>query len=175
MYITPMNIVKNNKIVSEKKIKKPNILYVILKRKNGNISSWWSPEKENDKYYSSVLDDKRHIYSFLELKSARNCLSFLQKYKQVNNTYPELHSLLLKKEEDDEIYTQQETIYSLTTRCLLNNIGLMGISSFEYTFYEKYLSQKNVFNISMSAIDLLENESISQIEHIDNLNYLLDI
>jgi hypothetical protein len=51
----------------------------------------------------------------------------------------------------------------------------MGISSFEYTFYEKYLSQKNVFNISMSAIDLLENESISQIEHIDNLNYLLDI
>jgi hypothetical protein len=175
MYLIEMNIVKNNKVLSQKQIKKPNILHVIRKKPFLKQSSWWSLEKENDRYYSSILNDKRHIYSFLDSGSSKNCLSFLQKYKQVNNRYPELNCLLSKEEEQGEIYIEQETIYALRTRCLLNNIGLIGISSFEYTFYEKYLSQKNVFNISMSAIDLLENESVLPIEHIDNLNYLLDI
>jgi hypothetical protein len=170
-----MDIIKNNKILSQKQIKKPNVLHVIRKRVNLDVSSWWSSEKENDKYYSSILNDKRYIYSFFDLQSSKNCLSFLQKYKQVNNTYPELHSLLKRDDEPGEIYIDTETIYALTTRSLLNNIGLIGISSFDYTFYEKYLSKKNVFNISISAVDLLENESISETEHIDNLNYLLDI
>jgi hypothetical protein len=44
----------------------------------------------------------------------------------------------------------------------------------DYTFIDSFLGQKNVFNLSISAIDLLEDISLDNSEHIEHLNYLLD-
>ena len=72
------------------------------------------------------------------------------------------------------VYIDEEYLEGLKQRCLLNGIGLIGISNFEYTFIDHFLTKKNVFNLNVSAIDLLENENINCDQQIDNLNYLLD-
>ena len=61
----------------------------------------------------------------------------------------------------------------LKKRCLLNGIGLIGISEFEYNFVETFVGAKNIFNLNLSAVDLLQNEECKNFEYIDNLNYLL--
>jgi hypothetical protein len=59
-------------------------------------------------------------------------------------------------------------------RCLVNNIGLIGISSFEYTFYDQELNKKNIFDLNISSIDLLSEEKQENNKVIENLNELLD-
>ena len=70
---------KMNKVNSTLK-KKNNLVYVIRKKNIPHLS-WW--ENRGDTYYSSILkdksnaNDKRSIYSFMDNKSATNCLSFI--------------------------------------------------------------------------------------------------
>jgi hypothetical protein len=156
---------------------KPNILTVIRKRNEvTKYVSWWTPEKNKDTYYSSVLNDKQCIYSFLNTKSAYDCIEFLKSYKKINDTYPGLYPLNEPGNIKDsgEVYLETDTLYSLRNNCLLNSIGLVGIHSFDYTFYQSYLGKKNVFNLSISAVDLLEDEEIVTKKQINHLNYLLD-
>ena len=99
----------------------------------------------------------------------------IKKYKLINGKYPQHVSTNTQQiDQESEVYIDLEPIESLKTRCLLNNIGLIGITNFEYTFYETYLNQKNVFNVTMSGSDLLEKETIDSETKIDHLNYLLD-
>jgi hypothetical protein len=155
-------------------IKPPSVLKIIRKKEVIKNTSCWRPGEEE--YYSSYLNDQRFIYSFLNLSAAKNCYSFLKKYKEVNKVYPDLHGTILKKKEEDFfIYIDDEPLITLKKRCLLNNIGLVGISSFDYTYNNYLIGKKNVFNLNFSAVDLLENESLKLPDQIENLNYLLDI
>jgi hypothetical protein len=169
------------KLRSSVGVKQPKILKVIRKVEpaTNGMGPWWSMAPKDDRYYSSMLNDKQYIYSFLTPASAENCLSFLKKFKEVNKRYPDLSDERLKirkpNQSDFNIYIQDETIWSLKERCLCNNIGLVGITFFEYTYVDSFLGQKNVFNLSISAIDLLENESLDKEGQIEHFNYLLDI
>jgi hypothetical protein len=158
------------------KVKKPPIINVIRRKEILEApSSWWSPEH---RYYSGLFNEKQYIYSFLSKEPANKCIEFLEKYKQVNKRYPDIHGMNTKINKCDDfefsIYIDKETLISLKHRCLVNGVGLIGISYFDYTFIDSFLGQKNVFNLSMSAIDLLEDESVDNIEQIENLNYLFD-
>ena len=72
------------------------------------------------------------------------------------------------------IYIDYEPTDALIQRCLINGVGLIGISEFEYNFVETFVGAKNIFNLKVSAVDLLENEECKLFEYIDNLNYLLE-
>jgi hypothetical protein len=136
---------------------------------------WSTIEEQRDHYYSNILEDKLYLYTFLNYDSVKNCHSFLEKYNAVNGTYP---STCVDKNPtnfggDGEIYIDTDTRYSLEHRCLLNNLGLMGITTFEYKYCETFLGNKNVFNISVSGIDLLEDEIADKITQINHLSYLM--
>ena len=51
----------------------------------------------------------------------------------------------------------------------------MGIKTFEYTFCKTFLEQKNVFNLTVTGIDLLEENAIDNKTRVGHLNYLLTI
>jgi hypothetical protein len=156
-------------------VKIPKVLKLIRKKEIIR-DSWWTPEYGGDKYYSSIFHDKQYIYSFLTNESAETCEKFLKKYKSIHNRYPDLlpNKSFKKIDNMNDIYIDEETIYAMKTRCLINNVGLIGISRFEYTFIDSFFGQKNVFNLHISAVDLLENDDINQEQRIDHLNYLLD-
>jgi hypothetical protein len=67
-----------------------------------------------------------------------------------------------------------EKLFTLKKKCLINGVGLIGISHFDYNFIDSFFKQKNVFNLSISAVDLLDDISIGKAEQVDHLNYLLD-
>ena len=50
----------------------------------------------------------------------------------------------------------------------------MGITTFDYTYCETFLGKKDVFNLTVSGIDLLEDEKLDYSTQLDHLNYLLD-
>lgn len=157
------------------KIKSPNLVKVIKTHKN-NSSSWWSNDPNTDLYYSSLLNDKHYIYSFLNEESAQNCIRFLNKYKQINNNYPNISmkdKLIKNRTDDFEIYIQDESFYSIKYNCMVNSANLAGILYFDYTFVDSFLGKKNVFNLSVSSVDLLENEEYNQHRQITHFNYLL--
>lgn len=185
--------INNTKIL--KILKKRNKLYVIKKINQNNNDTWWkevtynspelsynSPELSYDSpkvsYYSGLLDDKHSIYSFLYEKSANDCVSFLKKYKEIHNKYPNLYNSTLSKLEQpgSQIFVDIETVPSLQKRCLLNNIGLIGITNFDYLYFDKFMDRKNIFDLSISAIDLIPNKVKEEfkVDQIENLNYLLD-
>jgi hypothetical protein len=170
-------MIKNNNTfkVNRKLTKKPVLLNVIRK-KNSIFTSWWDNTGINgDTYYTGMLNDRQYLYSFFNKDSTENCVSFIKRYKLINGKYPEHTSTNTQQiDQESEVYIDLEPIESIKSRCLLNNIGLIGITNFEYTFYESYLNKKNVFNVTMSGSDLLEQETINSNTQIDHLNDLLD-
>jgi hypothetical protein len=159
-------------------VKIPKMVKVIRKLEIAR-ESWWSPEYGGDKYYSSFFNDKQYIYSFFTEQSAQRCNEFLHKYKSVYHRYPDLqgNKLMYKHASVHDLtrtYVDDETLSAITTRCLLNGVGLIGISSFDYSYLDSFFGQKNVFNLQISAVDLLENQNIDLVQQVDNLDYLLD-
>jgi hypothetical protein len=150
------------------------------KELNPEVTNWWSPERAIDKYYSGILNEKQCVYSFTSQLQADKCKKFLLDYKNINKKYPDLYvSKTLKQAFDDshfDIYVEDESLFLMKRRCLLNNIGLIGITRFDYTFDEIKDNLKNVFTLSISAVDLLENDNFAhKEEYVDNLNFLLDM
>jgi len=164
-----MATVKMNKIHNMATLKtNRNIVYVIRK-KNIPQMSWW--KNNSDTYYSSVLNDKRSIYAFFSNESAINCLSFINKYKFINNKYPS--DTLVGIDDPGELYIDIDTVFYLQNRCLLNRIGLTGIKTFDYTYCKTFLDKKNVFNLTVSGIDLLQDNDLGMANYIDHLNNLI--
>jgi hypothetical protein len=169
-----INIPRN--IMSRSTLKVPPFVKVVKQRPiRGQRSIWCNPE-HTDKIYSSMFNEKQFIYSFLTAESSKRCFQFLKKYNEVNGHYPDLHGKRIIKDNSGEtaIYIDDECLSTLKRKCLLSGIGLIGISHFDYTYIDSFLGQKNVFNLSISAIDLLENASMENAEQIEYLNYLLD-
>ena len=156
-----------------------NIVHVIRKRDlKDPQKSWWTHENGEDKYYSSFLQEKHYLYSFTEQHSAERCLAFLKYYNLKNNKYPDLFENdegVFHGKETDDIYIDSDFVGSLKMRCMLNNIGLLAINEFDYTFVDFFLGRRNVFNLSISAVDLLEDEKINRAKQVEHYNYLLDI
>ena len=158
-------------------IKIPNVLHVIRKKNRlKSVETYWSnKEIDKDTYYSNVLEDKLYLYAFLNDRSAQRCYSFLKKYNVINGRYPSTNDRDNPSnfDENNEIYIDTDTCHSLSYKGLLNNIGVMGITTFEYTYCETFLEKKNVFNLTVSGIDLLEDETIDSTTQVNHLNYLL--
>jgi len=139
-------------------------------------TSWWYPEKNIDKYYSSFLNDDHYIYSFLTTHSAENCIKFLKKYKSVNNFYPdiELKSFVApSREVDYGLYIEEETVYNIKKKCFLNNIGIIAITDFEY-IHTTNLGCPGIFNICICGVDLLEDQQFDTEIQKEHFNYLFE-
>jgi len=160
--------------------KKPCMVKVIRQKVNNGQTSWWSPQYIEDKYYSSFLYNKQHIYTFLNDTSIKECFNFLKEYKKIHGYYPDLNKFNNKVTPRDcnlDIYIYTEELDSIKEKCMSNGVGLVGISSFGYSFDEKFLNKNDVFNISISAMDLITDKNVQDYtdKQIDNLNYLLDL
>ena len=166
-----------NNIMTYAKPKRPHFVKIIKQRKQLEENSIWCSPEYSDKIYSSMFNDKQFIYSFLTSDASKSCFHFLKKYHEINGTYPDLHGKKNYKDiscKDESIYIEDECLSTLKKKCILNSVGLIGISHFGYTYLESFFGQKNVFNLSISAIDLLDDVSCDNHEQIENLNYLLD-
>ena len=123
---------------------------------------------ETDKYYSSILNEKHYIYSFLTSYAARNCYSLLNKYKEVNKKYPEneLNNKLTTSKDQLQnvtstssgIYIEDESFEKLKRQCGLNGISLLGITKFEYTYEDSVYLKKNIFDITMEASEIISED-----------------
>ena len=156
-------------------IKKPNVLKLI-KQQNQLHESWWEENPAMDHYYSGMFENKHYIYSFLDIKHANTCQEFLEKHKKLYGRYPcVLDNKPLKFCNNElPIFIEDETLESMKHRCLLNGIGLLGINHFSYTFIDSYFSQKNIFALSISAVDLLKDHDLGitdKIRHLDTFYY----
>jgi len=153
-------------IISKLKVNKISRIHVI---KAKNFS------ENNSKYYTSLLgDDKQYMYSFFQYEMSVKCLDFLNKYKKQHNKYPDLsyNNNIKQVNYDYDCYINEENLDDLKDRCLLNNLGLIGINTFDFSFSDRFLTSKNDFNLSISAIDLLEDEKIDEERLINNLNMI---
>jgi hypothetical protein len=165
-----------NKLISKTSIKIPNVLHVVRKKSLLRNDDYWSKsQRDRDNYYSSILEDKLYLYSFLNNQSVQRCYSFLQKYNNIHGQYPSTSESVKPTifDENSDIYIDSDTRYSLEHRCLLNNLGLMGITTFEYTYCETFLERKNVFNLTVSGIDLLEGQENDNVTQVNHLTYIL--
>jgi hypothetical protein len=144
--------------------KTPNKIHVI-RQKEILKQNWWSLGPHQDRYYSSYLDGKHYIYSFTTFECATKCLQFLQEYQLKYNKYPDLDKPVLNKEKSKEIYVEPDTIGSLKNRCLMNGIGLFLINDCDYSR----------FNLEISGVDVLENVSLDKTDHLEHLNYLMEM
>jgi hypothetical protein len=158
-------------VLLKKQTKFPAKIKVIRKKDN---YSWWAPKYGQGKYYSTTLDDKQYICSFIDNESSNKFKKFIDHYKAVNNRYPNIldENELNNDSDNFEVYIEDEILDLMKERCLLNGVSLIGIVDFDYTFTKNV--NFSVFNLNISAIDLLENESTDNDRQIDNLNYLLD-
>jgi hypothetical protein len=123
--------------------------------------------KQADTYYTSVLQNKHYIYSFTNTETAKKCVQFLKHYRLKNNKYPDVYGNNGYEEIghkqpilENDIYIDIDIISALKTRCIDNNIGLMAINEFDYIYLDFFLNQRNVFNLSISGVDLLEGEVV---------------
>jgi len=148
----------------------------VIRKKDNYQKSWWSLNLVQDKYYSSLINDKHYIYSFTDEDVAEKCKNFIEHYKKINNRYPDLSNSIINDPSDNfDIYLEDEILESMKERCLINGIGLINIIYFNYTYSKTFLQYNNVFNLNISAIDILENETYDYNRQIDNLNYLFEI
>ena len=155
--------------------RRPPFIKVIKQRVPPREDTIWY-SSDQSKIYSGIFNEKQYIYSFLTLESAKRCFEFLKKYNEVNGHYPDLHGKKYIKDISgkESIYIDDEKLFTLKKKCLINGVGLIGISHFDYTFIDSFFKQKNVFNLSISAVDLLDDISLGKAEQVDHLNYLLD-
>ena len=108
-------------------VKKPQTIKLIKQK------SWWEYDKE--KYYSGMFRDKHCIYSFFDNSHAENCM------RHLNN----------------DSFISTEPFESIKNRCLVNGIGLIGIT---------------YFGNKISAVDLLEHEKVEIHKVLNNLEIL---
>jgi hypothetical protein len=167
-----------NRVVKAGKLNEsPDIVKVIRQRKTNTLTNWWNSSNDADTFYSSILNEKQYICCFYNNKNAEKCMEFLKKYKEINHRYPDLHGnkkALHYIEQNEELYIDIQSVHFMKSKCLLNNIGLIAITNFDYNYIERILGQRNVFDINISTIDLLDSELLGKDKYIDHLNYLLD-
>ena len=138
-------------IFTQTKVKQPSIIKTI-RINDGIKNAWWL----NSDYYSLNFNDKQYIYTFLTRESADNCI------------------YLLKKMYAGDFYVDDEPTHLMKKRCMLNNIGLIGVTDFNYRQTSTFFEQTDLYTLNISCIDLLADQKLDIEEYVDNLNFLLD-
>lgn len=130
------------------------------------------------RYYSAIINDKQHVYSFLNKESATRCSRFLANFKHKYNKFPILEQKKFNKVDikpvtinkrvpvdqilSNELYIQEMDISELQNKCSMFNIGLVGIVNFEYEF------EPNNITLDFSLVDLLPDR-VNQDECLETL------
>lgn len=125
--------------------------------------------KNGRKYYSSFLDGRQYIYSFIKNEPLRNCQRFISDYKRIHSTFPPADTSYInvptRSENSDYIYVDTEDTEELQRTCLIYNAGLVAIESFEY------VSGGDAFDVKISAAEILPY--IDHSEQVELLHYAL--
>lgn len=125
------------------------------------------------KYYSSFIDDRQCVVSFMNDQSAAKCVQFMNEYRDKYSVYPVLGEELrvnkqIRTESAHNISLQLMNVEKLQTQCMLFNVGLIGVDNFEY--------QMNIskFTLDFGAADLLINRQQTIQMNIATLNAMWD-
>jgi len=120
--------------------------------------------KSSNKIYTSRVNNEQVLYSFINEISANNCMKFLNVYKNIHGKYPENDNSSIQF--SNEIITlEEETIGSLQNTCLLLNIGLLGITDFNYSF------NRGLVNVDFKAANLI-TEDLEELKQSEQFNYV---
>jgi hypothetical protein len=120
--------------------------------------------KSSNKIYTSRVNNEQVLYSFINEISANNCMKFLNVYKNIHGKYPENDNSSIQF--SNEIITlEEETIGSLQNTCLLLNIGLLGITDFNYSF------NRGLVNVEFKAANLI-TEDLEELKQSEQFNYV---
>jgi len=174
-----MKLMNQNMVFGNRNIRKfNNGDHVIIPSKIHTLST----KSLNCKnYYTTFINKKQHLYSFADFESANNCANFLCDFKSRYGSWPIINEddkCKIKIQESDqelketfelrlsEISIDTEELVKLQNYSVLNNIGLLGITFFDYKFEPKKIE------IYISACDLLNG--IDKSFNIDNktLNFM---
>ena len=124
--------------------------------------------KNGPRYYSSFIGDRQHIYSFTRPEPLQRCHEFIADYKRIYKKYPPADTTSMRlstRPEDDFVHTEVEEAQTLHRRCLMYNVGVVEVEHFDYTF------NKGLFDVSLSAAEILTDISLQERKNL--LNYAL--
>ena len=128
--------------------------------------------KNGPRYYSSFIRERQHIYSFIRDEPLRNCAKFISDYKRYYKKYPPIDNLsprlTTRREKYDNVHVEVADTEVLQRHCLMYNVGLIAIDKFDYIFRE------GMFNISISADNILPPINIKERKNLLNYALLLD-
>ena len=153
----------------------PNQVKVIKTLKNGITQN---------NYYSGYIKEKQHIYSFLNYESANNYSLFLGEFKSIYGDWPsnsqpgtvlknkrlqfsERRSPLEIKETD--IIIKDEKLENMQKYCVFNNLGLLGVTFFEYSIFD-YKIDLYISACSLLSEDITIEQNDSLFMKINSLN-----
>ena len=109
--------------------------------------------KNSTGYYTSTINDNRTMFSFMNTRSASRCKNFLVQYSQVYGKFPGSNCIPIKL--DNVLSIHDIDIKRAQNTCLLLNLGLIGITEFDYTFDKHHYDVK--FRSENLMTDELEN------------------
>ena len=125
--------------------------------------------KNGNKYFSSIIEKKRHIYSFADDETLNSCCSFIQTFKKRYKSYPIMNETIVKRiynpYDHPEIRTDYEATEYMQRMCHMYGVGLVIVDKFDYEF-----KVKNV-DINISIADILPE--IDPVARAEYLNYAL--
>ena len=136
------------------------------------VPKWVKVLVHDKKYYSSFIDGRQCVVSFMNDKSASRCIQFLNEYRDKYSVYPVLGEDLRQSRINQvphDVFLQTMEIEKLQTQCILFNVGLVGIDNFDYKLH---LSK---FTLEFGAADLLLNQQQTIQMNIATLNAMWDI
>jgi hypothetical protein len=123
-------------------------------------------------YYSSFIDGKQCVVSFMNNQSATKCIQFMNEYKEKYAMYPILGENLMQvrtKQKMHFVYLKNMEVEKLQMQCMLFNVGLVGIDNFDYQL------NNSKFTLEFGAADLLVNHQPTIQMNIATLNAMWDV
>jgi len=166
MNIRKMGMMKNVTVPDKVKV-------LSIKKGYNNIDTPGMAFGKN--YYSSYIDNKQHIYSFLNNETANTCVAFLKEFKTMYNSWPVINeqneimisnqmlSNYINEKLNEDIVINEEEIENMQSYCIFNNLGLLGVTFFDYTF------KKNKIDLYISACSLIPEDMTIDEKFINNM------
>ena len=129
------------------------------------------------RYYTSFIDDRQFVYSFKNQQDAEMCREFLLEHKRRYSIYPRINCGLFAKKvlkdpvKDNDILIE-EVDPKFESMCLLNNLGIIELTYFNYTY------TKSSFSINLSTSKITSHDyfdySIPVLNHLLSIGYPTD-
>ena len=127
--------------------------------------------KNGTKYFSSIIEDKRHVYAFTDDETLDKCCNFIKTFRKRYKAYPTMNQTDVKMVytpyDHPEIRTDYEATEYMQRMCNMYGVGLVIVDNFEYEFKVKNIQ----INISIADI-LPEIDPKTRAEYL-NYAYIL--